>query len=57
MTFHTYIFDSQRMNRGDFGDALTFPVAPQAGQSFHLSCETSRQRILTTSDRAFSCFY
>lgn len=29
----------------DFGDHLTFHLAPPAGQTFHLSCETSQPRV------------
>ncbi len=34
-----YIHSPQRRNRNDVGDPLTFPLAPQAGQSFYLCCE------------------
>ncbi len=36
----TDIYDPQRMNPADFGDPLTFPLAPPAGQSFYLSSKT-----------------
>ncbi len=39
MKFCTYIDGSQKMNPADFGDPLTFHLAPPAGQSFHLSNE------------------
>lgn len=26
----------------DFGDPLTFPIAPPTGQSFHLHCDKSQ---------------
>ncbi len=40
--FCTDVHGSQRMNPTDFGDPLTFSLAPPAGQSFHLSCEISQ---------------
>ncbi len=36
---------SQRMNPGDFGDPLTFPVVAPAGQSFHSSREVSQHLL------------
>lgn len=32
------IHDAQRMNPQNFSNPLTFPVAPQAGQSFYIFC-------------------
>ena len=32
---------AQRLNPADFGDPLTFPSTPPAGQGFHLACEIS----------------
>ena len=41
VTFHTVIRGPQRMNPHDFGEPLTFLLAPTASQSSHLSTETS----------------
>ncbi len=41
LTFPTEIDVHQRMNPHDFGDPLTLALAPQAGQTCHLSCEIS----------------
>ncbi len=45
MKFGTDIHGAQRMNSSDFGDPLTFPVAPSAGQSFTLICEISQHPL------------
>ncbi len=42
MKFGTGIHGTQRMNPNDFGDLLIFPLAPPAGQRFHLFCEISQ---------------
>ncbi len=41
MKFSTDVHGPQRMSPTDFGDLLTCPLAPPAGQSFHLSSEIS----------------
>lgn len=41
MKFSTDVHVPQRMNPTDFGDDLTFHLAPPAGQSFNLSSEIS----------------
>lgn len=42
ITFFIDIQSAQIICSHDFGDPLTFPVAPPAGQSFYLSCWTSQ---------------
>lgn len=39
MKLGTDINVALRMKPNDNGDHLTFPLAPPAGQTFHLSCE------------------
>ncbi len=45
MKFGTDMDAAQMMNPKDIGDPLIFPVAPSAGQSFHLSSEISQHLL------------
>ncbi len=42
LKFCTDIHGAQRINPNDFGDPLTFPLAPPAGITYHLSCKISQ---------------
>lgn len=44
MKFSSDIQVAQRMNPSNFRDPLSFPLVPQAGQTFHLSSETAFHR-------------
>lgn len=45
MRFGTDIHGAQTMNANDFGDPMTFHVAPPACKSFHLFSKISLQSI------------
>ncbi len=45
MKFGSDFHGCQMMNPNYFGDPFAFPVAPPAGQSFHLSCEISQHLL------------
>ncbi len=45
MKFCTDIHVPQRMKPVDFGKPLTFPLAPQAYQTFYQSCELSQHLL------------
>lgn len=42
MKFCADFHDSKKTNPDDFGEPLTFSLAPPAGQRFYLSCEMAQ---------------
>lgn len=42
MKVYTDMHGPQKMNPNEVGDPRIFPLAPQMGQGFHLSCGISR---------------
>lgn len=56
MTFGTHIHRAQRKVLNDFGNPLTFYLAPPAGQYLHLSSEMSLHLLYTLAQHFVQTF-